>query len=123
MSEFKAQNVKADETCSAQDNLEPLRLFPKNVNSAYVWTKSGVFKLATFVRTKRAKQVFQTLLQAYFDNLPIEENSLVSVEENFDEVSLAQFERLEKFVANCAFIKDENLREKLIKVAAKFLIR
>ena len=95
--------------------------FTKMANCLYLWTLQGCVRHCKLVGTKKSWEVFNKLEKNYFGKAA--PSTPAPVEENFDEISFEQFERFEKFVANCAVIKNENLREKLIKTAAKFLLR
>ena len=107
----------------------PLRTVAKNVHSIFVYTQSGIFKLATFINTKRAKLVFQRLLLAYFC-------------ENIKEIALPELESelpvpatppeissdiemycnfLDKIITLCNMTEDEKLRDDLIKAAFALL--
>ena len=116
----------------------PLRTVAKNVHSIFVYTKTGIFKLATFINTKRAKLVFQRLLLAYFcENIQeIEESELPLPESEFPEPieppkfssntekieTLCNFlDKITAFLKECAMIEDKKLRDDLIKAAFNIL--
>lgn len=102
-----------------------------------LWTKTGVLKLSRRIDTDKAKVIYAALALGYFgaDNFqpPTEENqraqtSLFTTEEtpkeNTDKGSATDFSKREKFEILKDFIDkctDDNLRNKLIREAAKLI--
>lgn len=79
--DFKIQNGLLDLQGSlnlpcTQERIEPpcdlLFPFSKTANSGYLWTKSGVIKIATYTRSKKAKFIYKNFLSVYFGNDTVE---------------------------------------------------
>lgn len=96
----------------------------------YLWTKNGTLKLSRFIGTDKAKAIYVNLALGYFKAPAEPTTSLFAPKQPalFDEPQVqsppSDFDQLEKLlniIDKCSIIKDENLRDKLIRQAATLL--
>lgn len=120
--EFKAFRQKlimesAGEIFAAQSIIPP---FSHGATNTYLWTESGVEKLSKIISTDNAKFIYSQLRLKYFQGKlaanksvspQIISQNLFSPREKYDEL---------KYLIEKA--TDENLRDRLIKSAAQFLL-
>ena len=98
---------------SVQNNL---CVFSKYSTNAYLWTQSGVEKLAKYIGTDEAKLIYTSLVFGYFQS----EKQLNLFPQNpTPEFSpIQKYDELKFLIAHC---KDKNLRDDLIKMAIPLL--
>lgn len=85
-------------------------------SSLYLWTQSGVEKLAKYIGTDKAKLIYSALVFGYFQS---EKQLNLFPQDQSPELSpIQKYNELKFLIAHC---KDKNLRDELIKKAAELI--
>lgn len=107
--------------------------FSASASSLYIWTKTGVFKLAEYVGSERAKMVYAGLSMAYFhsnesktpEQIPLlrtHEKAAPMQKETSAQINPPNnFEKAQLLIKAAELTTDKNLRDKIISLAFEMI--